>query len=89
MKVDQSGVSAPLRNLAQEFKSREPEENREHRFVLLAESKFGNVLLFNYTKGKEEVKTKRRTGDSLMRKTAPVWKRFCTENANTLIQADV
>jgi len=31
LQVDQSGVSAPLRNLAQEFKSREPEENREHR----------------------------------------------------------
>ena len=52
MKVDQSGVSAPLRNLAQEFKSREPEENREHRFVLPAEPNFGNVLLINHTKEK-------------------------------------
>ena len=44
--MDQSGVSAPLRNLAQEFKSREPEENREHRFVLPTEQTLG---MFSYS----------------------------------------
>ena len=59
--MDQSGVSAPLRNLAQEFKSREPEENREHRFVLPAEQAFG---MFSYSiiprkKGGEDEKENR------------------------------
>ena len=62
VKVDQSGVSAPLRNLAQEFKNREPEENREHRFVLPVEPNFGNVLLFNHTKEKRRWRRKGEQG---------------------------
>ena len=56
--MDQSGVSAPLRNLAQEFKSREPEENREHRFVLAAEQTFGmlsySTILLRKRGGEDE-----------------------------------
>ena len=62
LKVDQSGVSAPLRNLAQEFQSREPEENGEHRFVLPAERNFGNVLLFNHNKEKRRWRRKGEQG---------------------------
>ena len=93
--MDQSGVSAPLRNLAQEFKSREPEENKEHRFLLPAESNFGNVLLYNHTKEKRRWRRKGeqgthcwgkqlRFGKGFVPKTPTLWSKLTFKVVNQL-----